>query len=213
MTDILNRTSGFILTGTALLLILAMPAYADSLMFILPVLSVFGPIVAIIVIIVEAVIIGLIAEPGWLSALGASFYANVFSVMVGVIIVVLSGAYVNILMLWLVINPVALLALYLYYRVSRALVLPLIGAGCIIVGMPGQYLLYNHSGIMGGDIHLSSRLSLILPFHLGITLAVEVWPARIYLPHNMVSKAMLWANIASYFLIIIPIIWTLHLWI
>ena len=109
----------------------------------------------------------------------------------------------------LIIVPVVCIALLCLHAInSRNYLLTVIGVLCVLFGgfwrfvmlSPGLWMRY-HDLFYGLDGIIATTM-----FAFGVTLAIEVWVARLFIPKEEVDRPILWANLYSYVMVALALL-------
>ena len=145
-----------------------------------------------IVIAIEAVVIKWTCAISWKDAFKAAALMNVFSTAVGVIISLIGTFILHSFLQYglsgrtMVIIPITIILLILHLRSNTTYLMASVAIGLLVFGALVFLVVYSYH----------------IPFFIiasySFTLALEVWPARSYIPSSQIDKSLILANTATY---------------
>jgi hypothetical protein len=207
-----SRIACVLVSGFILFVLLEQAAVADAgVGWVLPAAGGTGLFLVVYPMLVEMFFLRKIVAITLKKALVAAFLMNLCSTVAGFLLlliftVLLDHLFAAFLILGLLaIIPAILHALSI--ASSKLLIISLIST---IVGIAGLYatVRYNPMEMTSGRetlLNLSHYLSVIV-FGYGLSLAIEVWPARRYIPSAQLDSAVVTVNIYSY--IVFFVLWS-----
>ena len=178
--------------------ILSQPAYANPVVGPLTCLWIpLGIISLFIIIFIEVMIFINVTSLDTGKAFAASIVINIISTVIGLIIFY-DGAGHDPTLILAVACVIGLILLAVNSIMFRKYLLMIIGGIPLIIGAVGCFAQYFY-GIFdtwesGKDIYSI----LIFAICFGLALALEIWPARIFMENDEVEHGVLWGNTGSY---------------
>ena len=184
------RIPGLIVLGCAVFLTFTSPAFAetDMSLFCFASVLVLGGIIIPVVIIMESIMISRLAEMKFWNALKASFWMNVASAAIGFLLLLEYSDIESFTLASRAIIPLTFALLILYTYLYRSYFLLIAGTVGIVLGI-ALIAIYPE----GTVLFLSKILRAF-----SLTLAIEIWIARKYIPTDKVDSIVVIANMASY---------------
>ena len=197
----LKYISFYLFVGAGLFLLTSQAAYADDMGLGMCLFAglFYGSALLAGVGLIEAAIIARAARMKFSKAFGVSVLINVISVIVGIPIFWFIGP-----------NSIVPLIIYsifiaciagLHSLIVRSKYIALISIPCMVIGIFGLLNLQTVSSFRF-PVDLMIYL-LVLIYCLGSTVAIEVWPARFFIPLKDVDRVIVKANVVSYIVILV----------
>ena len=161
------------------------------------------------VVLVEAFVIRFFTASSWLRAIPTSLLMNVVSGFAAAIMLayignkLYEGSLKDNLLVLAFILALILYSLFYVFR-YRSFFVPLTGLFCMIIGIIALSVLLRIDASWGyADLPYSGCLSRLLQIiayffsGFGMTIAIEIWVARMFYRHREIDIAVLYANLYS----------------
>ena len=199
---IILRTLCFVLLGAVGLHLTSKPLLANGgVVWIVPILGAYGLGILIPIILIEVYVLKRMLEIKTLQAFIAVFYMNALSTFAG-FMAFIGLFYIKspVAVFFLLALP-ALIFVILHGILNRSYALMKIGIITLIAGASGMSWT-NYIMVEGIDLYYSPLIVIfplsILIYGYGLLLAIEVWPARRYIPLDKLDRIVIWANNVTY---------------
>lgn len=163
----------------------------------------FGLLAVIAIELIVIIIINRGSGFGFRRSLWVSFLANIISTIGGLVLWALN----NVVPVWVLIPLEVVVMTMLVFHVTKSKRMGWLVALSITIGSCGVYLAGMAYAL--GVWAIWSSIILVLLMNFGVTIAIEAWGFRLYLPPKNFVKTLVAANTCSYILLIFitPFYW------